>query len=91
MSKDATLQIRMDSALKSEAEELFRNMGTSFAEAVRIFAKRSVELGAMPFAVKTSAPFVSKRGMLAKYADPSLMSCEKDAWEKAAVEKYEAD
>ena len=28
------------------------------------------------------------RGMLAKYADPSLREQEKSAWEKAVVEKY---
>lgn len=49
MSMDATLQVRMDSQLKSSAEELYRNLGTSFAEAVRIFAQQSVLEGGMPF------------------------------------------
>ena len=38
MAMDATFQIRMNSELKSEVESLYRNLGTSFAEAVRIFA-----------------------------------------------------
>ena len=41
MAMDATLQIRMNSDLKAEVEELYRNLGTSFAEAVRIFASRA--------------------------------------------------
>ena len=49
MSMDATVQIRMDKELKSQVEELYRNMGTSFAEAVRIFAQQSVREGGMPF------------------------------------------
>ena len=30
MAMDATLQIRMNSDLKAEVEELYRNLGTSF-------------------------------------------------------------
>ena len=49
MAKDATLQIRMSSDLKAQVEELYRSMGTSFAEAVRIFAQQSLREGGMPF------------------------------------------
>lgn len=49
MAMDATMQIRMDSALKEKVEKLYKNMGTSFAEAVRMFAQQSVAEGAMPF------------------------------------------
>ncbi len=49
MAMDATLQIRMNSDLKAEVEELYRNLGTSFAEAVRIFAQQSLREGGMPF------------------------------------------
>ena len=41
MAKEATLQVRMDADLKDKVEALYREMGTSFAEAVRIFAKQS--------------------------------------------------
>ncbi len=49
MAMDATLQIRMNSDLKMQVEELYRSMGTSFAEAVRIFAQQSLREGGMPF------------------------------------------
>ena len=49
MSLNATLQIRIDSQLKQQVEELYKNLGTSFAEAVRIFAKKSVMEGGIPF------------------------------------------
>ena len=42
MSMDATLQVRMDGQIKNNVEELYRNLGTSFAEAVRIFAQQSL-------------------------------------------------
>ena len=49
MAMDATLQIRMDKETKSHVEALYRGMGTSFAEAVRIFAQQSLREGGMPF------------------------------------------
>ena len=49
MSMDATVQVRMNGELKAQVEELYRNLGTSFAEAVRIFAQQSIREGGMPF------------------------------------------
>ncbi|MFR8412027.1 MAG: type II toxin-antitoxin system RelB/DinJ family antitoxin [Butyricicoccus sp.] len=45
MAMDATLQIRIDSAVKEQVEALYRSMGTSFAEAVRMFAQQSLQEG----------------------------------------------
>ena len=55
MAKEATLQVRMDAELKEQAELLYKQLGTSFAEAVRIFARQSVEDRAMPFTMHLSA------------------------------------
>ena len=52
MAKEATLQVRMDSELKEQVELLYKQLGTSFAEAVRIFARQSVEEKAMPFTMR---------------------------------------
>ena len=41
MAMESTLQVRMDSSLKAEVEALYKSLGTSFAEAVRIFAQQS--------------------------------------------------
>lgn len=49
MSMDATVQIRINGELKTQVEELYRNLGTSFAEAVRIFAQQSIREGGLPF------------------------------------------
>lgn len=49
MAMDATLQVRMDGQIKNSVEELYRSLGTSFAEAVRIFAQQSLLEGGMPF------------------------------------------
>lgn len=49
MAMDATLQVRMDSQVKTQVEALYRDLGTSFAEAVRIFAQQSLRAGGLPF------------------------------------------
>ena len=49
MAFDSTCQIRMNSDLKMQVEELYRSLGTSFAEAVRIFAQQSLREGGFPF------------------------------------------
>lgn len=49
MSMDTTLQVRMNGQIKNNVEELYRSLGTSFAEAVRIFAQQSLLAGGMPF------------------------------------------
>jgi DNA-damage-inducible protein J len=54
MAKEAVLQVRMDAELKAEVEQLYRDMGTSFAEAVRIFARQSVRDQAMPFVISAA-------------------------------------
>lgn len=55
MAKEVTLQIKIDSELKEQVELLYEQLGTSFAEAVRIFAKQSVADKAMPFTMHLSA------------------------------------
>ena len=87
MAKEATLQVRMDEDLKEKAEALYREMGTSLAEAVRIFAKQSVLQNGMPFVV--SANHSSTYGRLSKYADPVKREQEYGAYERAMVKKHE--
>jgi len=87
MSKEATLQVRMDAELKEQVEELYRNLGTSFTEAVRIFAKQSLIENGIPFNITANRK--SAFGIAGKYANPSLIPEEEGAFERAMVEKYE--
>lgn len=61
MAKEAVLQVRMDSELKEQVESLYKTMGLSFAEAVRIFAKQSVAEKAMPFRIYIPSSNVIKK------------------------------
>ena len=49
MAMESTFQVRMDSELKTRVEALYRDLGTSFAEAVRIFAQQRLRDGGLPF------------------------------------------
>lgn len=50
------LRIRIPADLKSEAESIFREMGMSISEAVRIFIQQSVNCGALPFTPRGKTP-----------------------------------
>ena len=83
----SVVQIRMDTDLKNAAEKLYNELGTSFAEAVRIFAKKSVEEQAIPFSVKkikTHKAF----GALKKYANKNLIGRERELLGDAIAEEY---
>ena len=56
MATDAVLQVRIDSGLKQEAEELYSRLGISIADAVRMFVVQSIEVQGLPFEVKTGFP-----------------------------------
>lgn len=98
MAKEATMQLRMDSDMKDKVEALYRSMGTSFAEAIRIFAAKSLLVNGLPFqmntSVETTAASVSDlAGSLRAYATPEKLAGEADAihnaFAKSVVTKYE--
>lgn len=84
MPKEAVLQIRIDSSLKEAAEALYRDMGTSFPEAVRMFARQSVVLGGMPFSLRTA----SSGGAFSAYANPEAKKRESGAFARAMELKH---
>ena len=91
MKADAVLQVRIDSTLKKEAEILFERLGISLADAVRMFVAQSIEQQGIPFEVKTEYPgriAFHAYGVAHKYADPSKIPLEKDAWAMTVAEKY---
>jgi len=64
MAKDTVFQARMDKEVKQQVEELYRQMGTTFSEAVRLFAQQSLLLGRMPFEVVSDARQTTTRPSL---------------------------
>lgn len=48
--------IKIDSALKQESQELFESLGLSFGTAINIFLRQSVREQAIPFRVGSPMP-----------------------------------
>lgn len=51
MARDTTVQFRVDSSIKEDAFAVFREMGISPSEAVRVFFKQVQKTRTIPFAV----------------------------------------
>ena len=49
MSKTATLNIRTDPVIKSQAERIYQSFGITLTDAVNIFLRKSVMEGGLPF------------------------------------------
>ena len=88
MAKESVAQIRMDSQVKKDVEELYSNMGTSFSEAVRMFAQQSLLEHGYPFVPRFyKFKAQSSRGKLLQYASDALREQESGAFKKAVVDK----
>ena len=48
----STIQVRVDDALKSKADELFKDLGTDTTSAIRMFLTQAVANNGFPFAIK---------------------------------------
>ena len=91
MADEETVRIRMDAEMKAQVEALYLRMGTTFAEAVRIFAAESLLTGGMPLMMRREARETAY-GMLARYGNAELRKREKEGFAQAMEEKHrEAD
>ena len=86
-TKSTVMQFRMNSALKQEAEQLFSDLGTSFAEALRIFARQCVLTRSMPITIAMPRRETAS-GALAQYADPAKRKLESGAFARAMEAKH---
>lgn len=87
-AKSTVMQFRMDAELKRDAESLFRELGTSFAEALRIFARQCVLTRSMPISIALPQQ-TSASGAFAQYADPAKRKLETGAFARAMETKHE--
>jgi DNA-damage-inducible protein J len=56
MPKTATLSIRVDPKIKSEAETLYSMYGLSLGDAVNVFLHQSLNVGGLPFDMRAPRP-----------------------------------
>lgn len=87
METETVLQVRMDKSTKDKVEKLYRQMGITFASAVRLFAKQSLVEQGLPFVVSKKPTLAG--GMLSKYADKTKWPEELSAMEGELKAKHE--
>ena len=75
MDTDSTVTVRMDSALKSEADKICNEMGLSISSAITIFIKRLVSDRAIPFKVAAPDHFYSEENR--RHLDAAIQRMEK--------------
>ena len=63
------LSIRMDRALKEQAESLFSELGMNMTTAFNIFVRQSVRQGKIPFEIALSKPNAETLAALKEIAD----------------------
>ena len=60
MKYDRRLQIRLDSNLHQQANDLYEKMGMDLATAIRLFLQQSVVQGGLPFGMMAPEAFEQK-------------------------------
>lgn len=80
--KRAILQVRIREDDKAQAERLYDAMGTSLAEAVRLFVAQSILMRKLPFQpmATQSKDGDAAYGVLRKYGNPNRRAEERNAW-----------
>ncbi len=89
MAKEAVYQVRMDADMKEQVETLYQRMGSSFADAIRMFAAQSLLEQGMPF--KPTISSGKAFGIASKRANPELMQHEQGAFARAMEQKHAID
>lgn len=56
MAETTNLSIRMDKALKEQAEQLFSELGMNMTTAFNIFVRQAVRQGKIPFEISLNIP-----------------------------------
>ena len=69
----ANLQVRVDDALKAQADSLFASIGMDTSSAVRVFLKQSVMRGGIPFELRGDPylPYLQEADARARAGEPT--------------------
>ena len=60
MARDGMIQVRVDTGLKQQAEDLFNDLGLDTASAIRLFLKQAVMYQGIPFPIVRQKPQTSQ-------------------------------
>ncbi len=63
------INVRVDSALKQEAEDLFNDLGLSMSSAINMFLRSAINHNGIPFEIKRPMPNAETRAALDEYVE----------------------
>ncbi len=63
------INVRVDSALKQEAETLFNDLGLNMSSAINMFLRSAVNYSGIPFEVKRLTPNAETKAALDEYEE----------------------
>lgn len=63
------INVRVDSALKQEAEALFNDLGLNLSSAINMFLRSAVIHDGIPFEIKRQSPNAETKAALAEYEE----------------------
>lgn len=63
------INVRVDSALKQEAEALFNDLGLNMSSAINMFLRSAINHDGIPFEVKRAVPNAETRAALNEYEE----------------------
>ena len=63
------INVRVDSALKQEAEALFKDLGLNMSSAITMFLRSAINYDGIPFEVKRPTPNAETRAALDEYEE----------------------
>ena len=61
------INVRVDSALKEQAEKLFSELGMNMTTAITVFLRSAVNYEGIPFEIRKNTPNEETRAALAEY------------------------
>lgn len=65
----SNINVRVDSALKQEAEALFADLGLNMSSAINMFLRSAISHNGIPFEVKRSVPNAETKAALDEYEE----------------------
>ena len=67
MSASTNINVRVDTKLKEQADQLFADLGMNMSTAITIFLKTAVRCEGIPFEIRRPMPNEETRAALAEY------------------------
>ena len=88
MSRDSVVHVRIDADQKEEAEKIFKNLGTSLSEAIRIFIAESIKQHGRP-TYSAGKGGMEAQGILKAYGSDIDREAERESWIRSLGAKHE--